>query len=470
MPYLQSCCSALAAVLATQVTFPGSQGYNESLLSYYSAQEAEVTPSCIVLANSTADVSQSVATMAQSNCSFAIRSGGHSVWAGDANIANGVTIDLQGLSEVQISDDLSVASVGPGSRWGHVYKELVEYNRVVAGGRVGTVGVGGLTLGGGISSFGPRYGWTCDSVVNFEVVLANGTVINANETANADLLHALRGGSNNFGVVTRIDFQAHEQGDIWGGVVHYSSDTIPQQLSATANLASADPYDEYASLVVNIAYTPGVGQSVSDTLHYTKAVEYPDFFKPFTDLPHGNDTLRTANISNFADEGTANNPNGFRTLLSTTSIGSSQEMLAAAYEAWNQSVQAFGNVTNLQAQLILEPIPQVAYHAAAVGTNSLGLEGSSGGLIIVGVAVGWADVANDALATRVAQQAIAWIEAKSRELDEHFDYIYLNYAMDWENVIAGYGPETLEKLRDVSRKYDPAGVFQKNVPGGFKLF
>ncbi|KAI0124989.1 hypothetical protein BJ170DRAFT_696539 [Xylariales sp. AK1849] len=470
MVYPTNCCSALVAVLASKISFPGSQQYNESLTSYYSAQEAALFPSCIVSPISAADVSKSVATLTRSNCSFAIRSGGHSTWAGDANIANGVTIDLQGLNTVHVSDDGCIASVGPGARWGQVYKEVVNHNRIVAGGRVGTVGVGGLTLGGGISSFGPRFGWTCDSVVNFEIVLAHGAVINANETHHADLLHALRGGSNNFGVVTRIDFQTHEQGDIWGGVVHYSFDTVPQQLIATSDLASADPYDEYANLVMGFAYVAGGGQSVSSTLHYTKPVEYPDFFKPFTDIPHGDDTLRIANYSNFADEGAANNPDGYRALLSTTSIGSSLQMLTAAFDAWNKSVAAFAGTVNLQSELLFEPIPQNAYHAAALGTNVLGLDSNKGGLVIVGVAVGWADESNDALATQVAQEIIADINAQAKKLDEHFDLIYLNYAMDWQNVIPSYGTENVAKLKHVSRKYDPKGVFQKNVPGGFKLF
>lgn len=219
---------------------------------------------------------------------------------------------MQGIDAIVVNDDKSIASVGPGARWGDVYRTLVADGLIVAGGRVGTVGVGGLTLGGGISSFGPRFGWTCDSVANVEIVLANGTLINANETHHNDLLHALRGGSNNFGVVTRIDFRAHEQGDIWGGVVTYAFDTVPQQLIAASGLASADPYDEYANLVQSFLYVTGTGRSVVNTLHYTKAVEYPEFFKPFTNIPSVDDTLRTANFSNFADEGAANNPDGYR--------------------------------------------------------------------------------------------------------------------------------------------------------------
>lgn len=300
------------AVLGSKVLYPGSLGYNASIASYFSAEEAAVHPSCIVTPLSTADVSRAVTTLTRSNCSFAIRSGGHASWAGAANIADGVTIDLQGLNAIEFSADKSIVSLGPGTRWGRVYHALAPENRIVPGGRVGTTGVGGVTTGGGISAFTPRFGFSCDSVVNFELVLAGGAVINANETHHADLLHALRGGSNNFGVVTRIDFQTYEQGDIWGGVVNYSFDTIDQQLKAASDLASASPYDEYASLTMSIAYAAGGNHSVSNTLYYTKPVEYPDSFKPFTDIPSISDTLRTANFFSYADEGAANNPDGFR--------------------------------------------------------------------------------------------------------------------------------------------------------------
>ncbi|KAI1087102.1 hypothetical protein F5B19DRAFT_497707 [Rostrohypoxylon terebratum] len=471
MVYPSDCCSALVAVLGSKIWYPENQAYNQSLTSYFSAQEAEVYPSCIVSPASTADVSAAVATLSHGNCSFAIRSGGHSTWAGDANIVGGVTIDLQSLNATQLNDDKTIASVGPGSRWGKAYEAVEAYGRGLPGGRVGTVGVGGLSLGGGISSFSPRYGWTCDSIANVEIVLADGAIINANETHNTDLLHALRGGSNNFGVVTRIDFRIFEQGDIWGGVVNYDIDTVPQQLNATANLAAADPYDEYASLVQNFVFTTGEGQSVSNTLHYTKPVEYPDFFKPFTDIPQTDNTLRVANVSNFGNEGVDENPDGYRALLATTSIRASLEMLTAAFDAWNASLEALSSATGLvQTRLIVEPIPQIAYRKAAPGTNMLNLSEDEGTLVIIGVAGGWANTADDALVTQAAQDIISKINTQAKVLGQSFDLVYLNYASPWQDVIAGYGPESLAKLQSVSRKYDPKGVFQKNVPGGFKLF
>ncbi|ROV95990.1 hypothetical protein VMCG_07956 [Cytospora schulzeri] len=106
----------------------------------------------------------------QGSCHFAVRSGGHMGFAGAANIANGVTIDLGALNSVEVTEDRTMASVGVGATWGQVYSHLEPLGLSVAGGRSAPVGVGGLTLGGGISYFSPRFGWTCDTVSNYQVV------------------------------------------------------------------------------------------------------------------------------------------------------------------------------------------------------------------------------------------------------------------------------------------------------------
>lgn len=116
------------------------------------------------------DVSRAVSIIAATaGCNFAIKGQGHSPTAGFANIEGGVTIDMTGLNKTVLSSDRSVVAVGAGASWLQVYQYLDPFNVSVAGGRNGLVGVGGLTIGGGISHFSPRVGWACDNVVNFEV-------------------------------------------------------------------------------------------------------------------------------------------------------------------------------------------------------------------------------------------------------------------------------------------------------------
>lgn len=89
--------------------------------------------------------------------------------------------------------------------------------------------------------------------------------------------------------------------------------------------------------------------------------------------------------------------------------------------------------------------------------------------MVVGLAVGWTNESDDALANKVAQQIIGDIAAQAKQLGQSLDWRYLNYAEKWQDVIASYGTDNVAQLKKVSKMYDPKGIFQKNVPGGFKL-
>ena len=234
---------------------------------------------------------------------FAVRSGGHTGFAGAANINGGVTIDLRLLNSIELNDDKSIASVGPGATWGEVYAKLDPLGLGVAGGRAAQVGVGGLTTGGGISYMSPRYGWTCDTVSSYEVVLADGSVVEAKEdNENADLLVALRGGSNNFGIVTRISLRTFEQGPLWGGSVYHDLSTIDDQLKAFVDINSADNYDEYASLITSFGFAAGKGSAVVNSIEYTKAEENPAVFAPIMKIPALFSTMRLDTMTNISIE------------------------------------------------------------------------------------------------------------------------------------------------------------------------
>jgi FAD/FMN-containing dehydrogenase len=138
--------------------------------SYFSLQEAALSPACVIAPGSSQDVAEAVKIISGiPSCHFAIKGQTHAPAAGFANINTGVTIDMTSLDSIAVNGDYTVASVGGGASWQDVYMYLDALGLAVAGGRNGAVGVGGLTLGGGISYFAPRVGWACDNVVNFEV-------------------------------------------------------------------------------------------------------------------------------------------------------------------------------------------------------------------------------------------------------------------------------------------------------------
>jgi FAD/FMN-containing dehydrogenase len=145
---------------------------------------------------------------------IAVRSGGHH-HPGTNNIVNGVTIDLGMMNRSYYDPNRNLASVEPGATWKDVYYNLLHNGNVtVTGGRDGGVGVGGFLLGGGNSYYSGRNGFGCDTVVNFEVVLANGSIVEANANQNPTLWKALKGGSLNYGIVTRFDLRAMRAVDL----------------------------------------------------------------------------------------------------------------------------------------------------------------------------------------------------------------------------------------------------------------
>ena len=111
------------------------------------------------------------------NCQFAVKSGGHAAFYGASNINGGVTIDLVNMNQVVVNAEQTETQIGPGNRWVDVYSQLEVKNISVIGGRVSDIGVGGLTLGGGISFFSGRYGWACDNVNNYEVSASDFSAI-----------------------------------------------------------------------------------------------------------------------------------------------------------------------------------------------------------------------------------------------------------------------------------------------------
>ncbi|KAK0130204.1 hypothetical protein ONS96_000728 [Cadophora gregata f. sp. sojae] len=225
-------CTALTTVLGPKVHHNGS--LPESLFSgYYSLMQRSTIPLCIVHPISAEDVSQAIKVISRHTCIFAIKSGGHAMFPGASTASGGIVLDLHLLNRLELSGDKETAYVGPGNRWGVVYEFLKPWNLTVVGGRVGDVGVGGFLLGGGISFISRRYGWGCDNVRNYEIVLANGTISNISHTSNPDLYFALRGGGKNFGVVTRFDLETYPNLPVWWGGFYF------MLLSSTPSLLSS---------------------------------------------------------------------------------------------------------------------------------------------------------------------------------------------------------------------------------------
>lgn len=128
-----------------------------------------LSPACVFTPEDATEVSTAVKILSGLEAKFAVRGGGHMPIPGYANINAGVLIGLTDLNQIQLSEDSSYVSIGPGLRWEEVYGYLEPYGLIALGGRVGSVGVPGLLLGGGISFYSNQYGFASDNVIVYEV-------------------------------------------------------------------------------------------------------------------------------------------------------------------------------------------------------------------------------------------------------------------------------------------------------------
>jgi FAD/FMN-containing dehydrogenase len=238
---------------------------------------------------------------------FAVRGGGHTLNSGAANITDGVVISLRALNSVTFNEDKSVVSIGGGAKWGEVYHHLDALGLATSGGRVSSVGVGGLCLGGGISYFSAREGLVCDNIVSYEMVLSSGAVVIVSKTSPySDLWRALKGGSSNFGIVTRFDIRTFSQGPFYGGVIASPISTLEGQIKGFVDLL--EDFDPFAAIILSMRWNKDSDSfGAFCNLEYTKDDSDPVCLRPFTSVqPQHMNTMRistlAAKLSDFDDE------------------------------------------------------------------------------------------------------------------------------------------------------------------------
>ena len=324
-------------------------------------------------------------------------------WAGSANIAKGVTIDLSAMNHVSVSRDCTTTSVGGGARWQDVYLKLDAMDLAVSGGRVYDVGVGGLITGGGNSFFAPRFGFVCDNVLNFEVgrthqwlllvyvliyvqvVLGSGEIVNANYFENPALYKALKGGTNNFGIVTRFDLKTFQQGKLWGGFIIYPIDKRTEQFQHLEHFitASGNGVDDYATIINSYIFTQAGPSFIANQYTYTKLKAYPAILGNFTDdQPQISNTMRITSLTNLTIELGQGTPNGFRQLFGTATFGNNAALFAHLFSLAEAAFRPIQKITGFQASFVLQPIPKsITRRSALTGGNSLGLSPKDGNLV-----------------------------------------------------------------------------------------
>jgi FAD/FMN-containing dehydrogenase len=177
-------------------------------------------PALVLRAADAADVIRGITFAHEQGLPLAIRSGGHSI-AGHGTVENGLVIDLRRMHGLSIDPETRIAWAQPGLTWGAYAEQAHAYGLATSAGDTASVGVGGLTLGGGIGWMVRKYGLAIDNLLSAEVVTANGRLVRATAEEHPDLFWALRGGGGNFGVATAFQFRLQPAGMILGGAVVY---------------------------------------------------------------------------------------------------------------------------------------------------------------------------------------------------------------------------------------------------------
>jgi FAD/FMN-containing dehydrogenase len=236
----------LASRLRGSVLRPGEQGYDEARVLWNGMVNKR--PAVIAQCRGVADVIEAVNFARNSGLELSVRGGGHNV-AGNALCDGGLTIDLTAMRSVRVDPKARTARAEGGATWGDFDKETQVFGLATTGGAVPTTGIAGLTLGGGIGWLMNKYGLACDNLLSADVVTADGQLLIANETENADLFWGLRGGGGNFGVATSLEYRVHPVGRVLAGLIVYPLAQAREVMRFFKTL-TADAPDELVAMIV----------------------------------------------------------------------------------------------------------------------------------------------------------------------------------------------------------------------------
>ncbi len=383
--------------------------------------------------------------------------GGHS-GAGHSTTDGGIVIDLRDMTRVEIDVDARTAWAEAGLTAGELTKATSKYGLAVGFGDTGSVGISGITLGGGVGYLSRKHGMTIDNLIAAEIVTAGGGVLLVDATSHPDLFWAIRGGGGNFGVATRFQFRLHPVGQVVGGMLFLpaTADTIarfvaeaeaaPEELTTMANVMNCPPMpfvpeEVHGSLVLMalVCYAGDVdaGQQAIGRLRaiappvadLVDEVAYADLFPP-EDPDYDPTAAARTMFMNSVDTATA-------------------QLIVDRLSASDAAIR----VTQLR--VLGGALARVPADATAYAHRS--------SRIMVNVAAFY-----EGEGDRPAKEA--WVQGLAQALHQGDDGAYVNFLVDEgaERVRDAYPGATWDRLVAVKRRYDPTNLFRlnQNIPVG----
>lgn len=444
--------SQLPADIAGRIVRPDDPDYDAMRQILSGAYDRR--PAVIVRAANAEDVARVVRFARETGTELAIRAGGHSN-AGHSSSDGGIVLDLRDMTALQIDADSRTAWAGGGLTAGEVTSHLAEHALAIPFGDTGSVGIGGLTLGGGVGYLVRKYGMTIDNLLGAEIVTADGELLRIDAGHHPELFWAIRGGGGNFGVVTRFRFRLQPLHGIVGGMLVLpatpetiagfiaAADGAPEELSTIANVMSAPPMpflpeELHGKLVIlaMLAYAGGAeeGQralapfrSLAEPLaDMLRPMSYPEMFPP-QDPDYHPTAAATTMFLDHVDRNVA------ETMLSF--LETSDAPLRVA-----------------QLRVLGGAMARVPVDATAFAHRS--------SPIMVNLAAFYG--AND----RARREA--WVAEFAAAINQGDAGAYVNFLADEgpDRVRAAYPPATWDRLASVKAQYDPMNLFRlnQNVP------
>ena len=426
----------------TEVLRPGDDGYDDAASVFF----ATGRPALVVRPRDAGEVASAVRHAVRHDLAVSVRSGGHSPLGHSTN-DGGMVIDLAHLAGVDVlAADRRLVRVGGGATWGAVAEALDPHGWALTSGDTAEVGVGGLTLGGGIGWMVRRYGLAIDNLVAARVVTADGRLRTASAEQHPDLFWALRGGGGNFGVVVDLDFVAQPVATVHHGTVAYQLDDAAHLARGWRTAMRSAP-EALSSTLVLMPRLPGVQQTAMVLLCYagapgTPVTEADAAIEPLLELG----TVTAASIAecSYVDIlEAAQHPPGARLVARNTLVPTLGDGVIAAITRLSGAAPVAIALRSLGGA-----VARVAADATAFAHRD------AEALVVCGLML--PESVSDADVDRALEpwRAVAAYGTGT--------YIGFQGSATAEDVAAAYPSATYARLAEVKRRYDPGNVFALN--------
>lgn len=294
-------------------------------------------------------------------------------------------------------------------------------------------------------------------------------IVTASEISYSDLYWALRGGGNNFGLVTKYNLYTIPCPEMYGGARIFLQTEFKEVVNAFINVINNASVDGHAQQYVAFLQNNGTNLASAE-LTYTLNVADPEIFKQYRSIPAVSDTSSSKTLVQYVEYLETDNPFGLREVYWPITVHMDEDFLNWIVDTFYSMIPQVAHVSGVMPVIIYQGITEpILKKMTNYGGNALGLEASTGPIILMHVSCWWTNESDDNTVYEFINSFWDKVIAQAKSLGVDNDYIYMNYASMFQNPVAGYGDANKALLKKIAKKYDPKAVYQTLQPGYFKL-